>query len=77
MTAWCRACQQHMRGLDRLGIDYRAIDIEKDPGPYEPVRRKLGRAAIPVTIVKLGADQRWIVGNDSSGVERAVRELAD
>lgn len=77
MAAWCRACQQHMRGLDRLGIRYRAVDIEKDPGPYEPIRQRLGRSAIPVTIVKRGTAQRWVIGNDSAGVERAVRDLGD
>lgn len=77
MTAWCRACQTHMRGLDRKSIPYRAIDIEKDPAPYRPVREKLGRSTIPVTIVKSGGDQRWIIGANSDGVERAYHEMSD
>lgn len=77
MTAWCRACQKHMRGLDREHIPYRAIDIEKDPRPYEPIREKLGRATIPVTIVQSGGEQRWVVGANSRAVANAYRELAD
>jgi glutaredoxin len=76
MTAWCKACQKHMRGLDRKGIRYRAIDIEKDPAPYEPIKEKLGRSTIPVTIVKSRGDQRWIVGANSDGVARAVEEMS-
>jgi glutaredoxin len=65
-----------MRGLDRKGIRYRAIDIEKDPAPYEPIKEKLGRSTIPVTIVKSRGDQRWIVGANSDGVARAVEEMS-
>jgi glutaredoxin len=77
MTVWCRACQRLMRALDREHVPYRAIDIEKEPHRYEPVRERIGRTTIPVTVVRRGADEHWVIGANSREVVSAYRELSD
>jgi glutaredoxin len=73
MTAWCRACQTLMRGLDREHVPYRAVDIEKDPKRYEAVRERLGRSTIPVTIVRRSGNEHWVVGANTREVVGAYR----
>lgn len=77
MTPWCRACQKLMRGLDRARVPYRAVDIEKEPKRYEPIRAQLGKITIPVTVVRRGGDERLIVGANSRQVIDAYEELSE
>jgi mycoredoxin len=36
-TSWCGFCHRLMRQLDREGISYTAVDIERDPGAAQYV----------------------------------------
>lgn len=37
-TRWCAATQLVRRRLDRLGIPYRCVDLDLDPGGRAPAR---------------------------------------
>jgi mycoredoxin len=41
-TTWCGYCRRLKSQLDREGIEYREVDIERDPGAAEFVMRVNG-----------------------------------
>jgi mycoredoxin len=48
---WCGDCLRSKRLLDRLGVDYRYVDLVAEPGQtIEVVRRNGGRRSIPVVV---------------------------
>ena len=51
-TSWCAASQMIRRHLERLGILYRYVDIERDPAAAAQVRWwSSGRASHPTVLV--------------------------
>jgi mycoredoxin len=48
---WCGDCRRSKRLLERLGVDYRWIDVEHDPEKAEEARRIGGSRSIPVVVL--------------------------
>jgi mycoredoxin len=48
---WCGDCRRAKRLLERLGIEYRWIDVEHDAEKAEEARRIGGSRRIPVIIL--------------------------
>ncbi len=55
-AAWCRDCREAKRFLDKHGIEYKEVDIERTPGAAEEVLRNVGKRAIPQFVI----DGKWI-----------------
>jgi len=53
---WCRDCREAKRFLDKNGIAYTEIDIEKTPGAADAVLRNVGKRAIPQFVI----DGEWV-----------------
>ncbi len=45
-TGWCAACRDTRAYLDRRSIDYRFVDVEKDPARAEEMARVLARVGV-------------------------------
>jgi mycoredoxin len=48
---WCGDCRRAKRVLERLHVDYRWIDVERDPQKAEEARHIGGSRRIPVIIL--------------------------
>jgi len=46
-TAWCPDCRRLKQHLDRQGVKYREIDIDRDAAAADKLRHATGRTAIP------------------------------
>ena len=55
-AAWCRDCREAKRFLDKHGIEYTEIDVERTPGALEEVLRNVGKRAIPQFVI----DGEWV-----------------
>ena len=53
---WCRDCREAKRFLDKNGIAYTEIDIEKTPGAADAVLRNVGKRAISQFVI----DGEWV-----------------
>ena len=53
---WCRDCREAKRFLDKNGVAYTEIDIEKTPGAADAVLRNVGKRAIPQFVI----DGEWV-----------------
>lgn len=53
---WCRDCREAKRFLDKNGIAYTEVDIEKTPGAADAVLRNVGKRAIPQFVI----DGEWV-----------------
>jgi mycoredoxin len=49
-TSWCAASQMVRRYLDRLGVPYRYVDLEWDPGAAQQLRWLTGGYASHPTV---------------------------
>jgi mycoredoxin len=52
---WCGDCRRSKGLLDRLGVEYRWIDVEHDSAKAEEARRIGGSRRIPVIILPDGS----------------------
>ncbi|MFL0579459.1 glutaredoxin family protein [Dietzia sp. 179-F 9C3 NHS] len=55
-TTHCTLCPQVMKRLDKLGVDYEAIDIAVDTGMYDLVVNDLGLRQAPAFLLLDGDD---------------------
>lgn len=55
-AAWCRDCREAKRFLEKHGIAYTEIDIERTPGASDEVLRNVGKRAIPQFVI----DGEWV-----------------
>jgi mycoredoxin len=55
-AAWCRDCREAKRFLERHGIHYTEVDIERTPGAADEVMRNVGKRAIPQFVI----DGEWV-----------------
>jgi glutaredoxin len=46
-TAWCGDCRRFKACLDEHGVAYREIDIDRDAGAAESLKKRTNRMAIP------------------------------
>lgn len=53
---WCRDCREAKRFLEKHGIAYTEVDIERTPGASDEVLRNVGKRAIPQFVI----DGEWV-----------------
>jgi mycoredoxin len=71
ITAWCPDCTRSRRVLQRLGVPFAELDIEKIPGSEEAMRSVNGGTGKVPTILIEGP------GGHSILIEPGDRELTD
>ncbi len=55
-TTWCGSCHRVMRQLDREGVEYDSIDIERDPAAAHFVMGvNGGKRTVPTVVFSDGA----------------------
>lgn len=67
-ATWCAFCHAAKDYLDKLGINYTDLDIEKDPANAQAVVAKSGQMGIPV----IDIDGKIIVGFDRPKIDAAL-----
>jgi mycoredoxin len=55
-AAWCRDCREAKRFLEKHGIAFTEIDIERTPGATDELLRNVGKRAIPQFVI----DGEWV-----------------
>lgn len=55
-AAWCRDCREAKRFLQKHGVAFTEIDIERTPGAADEVLRNVGKRAIPQLVI----DGEWV-----------------
>ncbi|MFJ6114930.1 glutaredoxin domain-containing protein [Agrococcus sediminis] len=70
---WCRDCRRTKQQLDRLGVDYDYVDLERDETAAAEAQRISGRMNIPVVVFPDGSHQ---VEPSNDEVEAKLRELS-
>lgn len=55
-AAWCRDCREAKRFLQKHGIAFTEVDIERTPGAADEVLRHVGKRAIPQFVI----DGEWV-----------------
>jgi glutaredoxin-like protein NrdH len=71
-TPDCVQCRLTYLALEKAGIAYRVVDLERDPRARDHVTRELGHATAPVVVVDQDPDVHW------SGFRRdRIAALAD
>lgn len=55
-AAWCRDCREAKRFLDKHGIPYTEVDIERVHGAADLVQQNVGKKAIPQFVI----DGKWV-----------------
>ncbi len=50
-AVWCRDCREAKRFLEKHGLPYTEIDIERTPGAADEVMRRVGKRAIPQLVI--------------------------
>lgn len=66
---WCGDCRRSKRVLERLGFDYRWIDVEHDPAKADEARRVGGSRRIPVIVFP---DQTVLVEPTDAELEKRL-----
>jgi len=68
-AAWCAYCHMAMEYLKSKGVDYKAVDVDKDPSAAQKIYAKTGQAGVPV--VEIGDET--ILGFDRMRIDGALR----
>jgi len=68
-TTWCPWCKKVKEWLVAHKIQYKDIDIEKDPDAAKEMVSKSGQTGIPVTEI----DGEIIVGYDVARLKKALK----
>jgi glutaredoxin len=66
---WCAFCHTAMHYLDKLGVTYAYIDIDKEPAKGQEAVDKSGQRGIPV--IDLAGD--IIIGFDRPRIDTALK----
>ena len=69
-ATWCAFCRSAKDYLDKLGVKYEEIDVEKVEGAGEEMVKKSNQMGIPV----LDIDGTIIVGFDRPKIDNALKE---
>ena len=67
-TAWCPYCKQTRKLLEREGVKYTEIDVEKEPNSQEHLKRKFHVYGFPIVEV----DGEIVVGYKPAEIEKLV-----
>ena len=68
-AVWCGFCHAAKQYLDKLGIMYDDLDVDKDPKALEAAVNKSGQRGIPV----LDIDGDIIIGFDRPKIDAALK----
>ncbi len=68
-TSTCSWCRRAKRYLREQRVQFKEVNVERDPDAAKDIVRKTGQTGVPV--IKIGSS--WIVGFDK---ERIDKELA-
>ncbi|MDI2131032.1 mycoredoxin [Yinghuangia seranimata] len=77
-TPWCGYCRRLKSQMEREGLAYDEIDIEKDASAAEYVMSvNGGNQTVPTVVVTVGGEIQWVATNPSlAQVRDAVSEAA-
>ncbi|HEX4325601.1 MAG TPA: glutaredoxin family protein [Burkholderiales bacterium] len=67
-TSWCPYCKQTRKLLERDGVKYTEIDVEKDPHSQDHLRQKFHVSGFPI----LEVDGEIVVGYKPAEIEKLV-----
>src|SRR5262245_20851044 len=71
---WCGACKSLEAKLAQKNIPFDVIDVDRQPDAYARARQAAGGPnGIPLTGVRAGGEQTWVVGDNADRIERAYR----
>jgi glutaredoxin 3 len=68
-AAWCAYCHMAMEYLKSKGVEYQAIDVDKDLSAAQTIFAKTGQAGVPV----LQIGDETILGFDRLRIDSALR----
>jgi glutaredoxin 3 len=68
-AVWCAYCHMVMEYLKGKGVEYKSIDVDKDPAAAQKIYAKTGQAGVPV--VEIGDET--ILGFDRMRIDGALR----
>jgi glutaredoxin 3 len=66
---WCAFCHTAMQYLDKLGVGYKYIDVDKDPKAGMAAVDKSGQRGIPV----IDLDGDIIIGFDRPKIDASLK----
>lgn len=69
-TSWCPYCAKAVAQLDRAGVSYLNLDIEKDPDARRRMIDLVGNTAVPV----IDVDGHIMQGYDRQRLEQLLRD---
>lgn len=69
-ASWCGFCHAAKQYLDKMGVKYKDIDVEKDPKAGDEIVEKSGQRGIPV--LDIGGD--IIVGFDRPKIDHSLKK---
>jgi len=68
-AVWCAFCHMAMEYLKHQGVNFKAIDVDKDPEAARAIFTKTGQAGVPV--IEIGDET--ILGFDRMRIDQALR----
>ncbi len=68
-AVWCAYCHMAMEYLKSKGVEYKDIDVDKDPEAAHKIFAKTGQAGVPV----LEIGDETILGFDRMRIDTALR----
>jgi len=68
-AVWCAYCHMAMEYLKSKGVEFKSIDVDKDPSAAQAIFAKTGQAGVPV--VEIGDET--ILGFDRAKIDGALR----
>jgi glutaredoxin len=71
-TPGCSYCHALMDYLDSKNIDYVSIDLTREPDKAQEMMQKSGQTGVPVTIIKIGDQEKVIVGFVKEDIDRIL-----
>jgi glutaredoxin-like YruB-family protein len=67
-TSWCGWCRKTIAHLDKHGIQYVNLDIERDRQAYADLKRKTGSSGVPVIEI----DGELVIGFDRNRIDELL-----
>jgi glutaredoxin-like YruB-family protein len=67
-TSWCGWCRKTIAHLDKHGIQYENLDIERDRRAYADLKRKTGSSGVPVIEI----DGELVIGFDRNRIDELL-----
>jgi glutaredoxin 3 len=68
-AVWCAYCHMAMEYFKSKGVEFKSIDVDKDPAAAQEIFAKTGQAGVPV--IEIGDET--ILGFDRTRIDSALR----